>query len=197
MTAAEGRAAAAASAPIPAGPRDTPECAALKVEMVSELVQKFGAARLRVLGSSMAPTLRPGDILSVRRAAPEEIYVGQLIVFSAGPRLITHRVVAVLQEAGARRWITRGDRAVCDDPAVLPENLIAVVEAVSRRTGRGDDELRFTPRPQLTWFESILLALALRRSDKATSLFLRFTLPARAYRQANEKWSEEAVLWQP
>ncbi|MGA8234065.1 MAG: hypothetical protein WB795_21490, partial [Candidatus Acidiferrales bacterium] len=122
---------------------------------------------------------------------------GQLIVYSSGPRLITHRVVTVLQEAGARRWITRGDRAVCDDPAVLPENLIAVVESVSRRTTRGDGELRFTPGPRLSWFESILLALALRRSDRATSLFLRFTLPARAYRQANEKWSEEAVLWQP
>src|SRR5277367_5233111 len=138
MSAAEGKAAAA-----PAMQRDTPECAALKVEMTAELVQKFGAARLRVLGSSMAPTLRPGDILSVRRAAPEEILVGQLIVFSSGPRLITHRVVTVVQDAGARRWITRGDRAVCDDPAVLPENLIAVVESVSRRTGRGDGELRF------------------------------------------------------
>jgi hypothetical protein len=197
MTAAESKAAAPDPAPMPAMPRDTQECAALKVEMTAELVQKFGAARLRVLGSSMAPTLRPGDILSVRRAAPEEISVGQLIVYSSGPRLITHRVVTVLQEAGARRWITRGDRAVCDDPAVLPENLIAVVESVSRRTTRGDGELRFTPGPRLSWFESILLALALRRSDRATSLFLRFTLPARAYRQANEKWSEEAVLWQP
>src|ERR1700691_1894788 len=155
MTAAEGRAAAAAAAPIPAGPRDTPECAALKVEMVSELVQKFGAARLRVLGSSMAPTLRPGDILSVRRAAPEEISVGQLIVFSSGPRLITHRVVATAEDEGVRRWVTRGDRTCCDDPTVLPENLIAVVESVSRRTSRGDGELRFAPRQRLTWFERL------------------------------------------
>ena len=193
MTAAEGRTAA----PMPATSRDTPECAALKVEMTAELVQKFGAARLRVLGSSMAPTLRPGDILSVRRAAPEEISVGQLIVFSSGPRLITHRVVAVLEDAGARRWVTRGDRGFCDDPAVLPENLIAVVESVSRRTSRGDGEVRFAPQPRLTWFERILIAPLLRRSDRATSLFLRLTLPARAYRQAHEKWSEEAVLWQP
>ena len=191
MTPAEGTAAA------PAMRRETPECAALKVEMITELVQKFGAARLRVLGSSMAPTLRPGDILSVRRAAPEEISVGQLIVFSSGPRLITHRVVATAEDEGVRRWVTRGDRTCCDDPAVLPENLIAVVESVSRRTSRGDGESRFAPRRRLTWFERLLLALALRRSDRATSLFLRLTLPARAYRQANEKWSEEAVLWQP
>jgi signal peptidase I len=180
-----------------APPREARQNDALKIEMTAELLQKFGAARLRVLGSSMAPTLRPGDIVSVRRAAPEEISVGQLVVFSAGPRLITHRVVAVVNDPGGRRWITRGDRAVCDDATVLPENLIAVVESVSRRASPGGREIQFAPRPRLTWFESILLALALRRSDKATSLFLRLTLPARAYRKANEKWSEEAVLWQP
>jgi signal peptidase I len=185
------------AAPAPASPRETREHDALKVEMTAELVRKFGAARLRVLGSSMVPALRPGDILTVRRAAPGDISVGQLVVFSAGPQLITHRVAAVAGDPGERRWITRGDRALCDDPAVLPENLIAVVESVSRRAGHGDREVQFAPRARLTWFEKMLLALALRRSDKATSLFLRLTLPARAYRQANEKWSEEAVVWQP
>jgi signal peptidase I len=185
------------AAPAPTPPRETREHDALKVEMTAELVHKFGAARLRVLGSSMVPALRPGDIITVRRAAHLEISVGQLVVFSAGPQLITHRVAAVVGDAGERRWITRGDRSVCDDPAVPPENLIAVVESVSRRAGRGDREVQFAPRGRLTWFEKMLLALALRRSDKATSLFLRLTLPARAYRQAKEKWSEEAVVWQP
>jgi hypothetical protein len=177
-------------------PREARQNDALKIEMTAELLQKFGAARLRVLGSSMAPTLRPGDIVSVRRAAPEEISVGQLVVFSAGTRLITHRVVAVLKDAGVRRWITRGDRADEDDGAVPAENLIAVVESVSRRAGSGGREVRFAPRPRLSWSERVLLAL-LRRSDRATSLFLRLTAPARAYRQANEKWSEEGVVWQP
>jgi signal peptidase I len=179
--------------------REARESDALKIEMTAELVRKFGAARFRALGFSMAPALRPGDILDIRRASPEEISVGQIIVFTAGSGLglTTHRVVAVTEGAGGRQWITRGDRAVNNDAAVIPENLIGVVDAVSRRTGRGDRETRFAPRLQLTWIERILLAVALRRSEKATALFLRCTAPARAYRRAKEKWSEEAVVWQP
>jgi signal peptidase I len=191
-----------AAAATPTG-RDFTEADALKIEMAAELVRKFGAARFRALGFSMAPALRPGDILDICRVSPEEISVGQIIAFTAGNGrvLTTHRVVAVI-EAGegdgrGRRWIARGDRAATNDAPVFHENLIGVVSAVTRRMGPGGREIRFAPRPRLTWMERILLALALRRSEKATALFLRWTHPARAYRRAGQKWSEEAVVWQP
>jgi len=191
-----------AAAATPTG-RDFTEADALKIEMAAELVRKFGAARFRALGFSMAPALRPGDILDIRRVSPEEISVGQIIAFTArsGRALTTHRVVAVIESAEGdsrvRHWIARGDRAATDDAPVFPESLIGVVSAVTRRMGLGGREMRFAPRPRITWMERILLALALRRSEKATALFLRSTDPARAYRRAGQKWSEEAVVWQP
>jgi signal peptidase I len=47
-----------------------------------------------VVGSSMQPTLRPGDRVLVRRA-PRRIRVGQIVVHAMEPQLVIKRVAAV------------------------------------------------------------------------------------------------------
>lgn len=63
-----------------------------------------------VKGNSMYPLLREGDIVFITRASPDDISVGDVIVFSTpGGRLVVHRVVEIVDVGGRRFFITQGD----------------------------------------------------------------------------------------
>jgi len=51
---------------------------------------------VRVDGSSMLPTLQPGDLLAVRPLRPDEPYTGQLVVVRRGDIEIVKRVSATV-----------------------------------------------------------------------------------------------------
>jgi signal peptidase I len=63
---------------------------------------------VRVAGSSMEPTLRPGDLLAVRALREEEPAVGQIVVVSSGDREDVKRVTGL--PVGGMVWV-QGDNA--------------------------------------------------------------------------------------
>lgn len=68
-----------------------------------------------VKGSSMLPLLREGDIVFIAKAKPDEIAVGDIIVYMGGNRLIVHRVVNVKVSGGNYYYVTRGDNNPFED----------------------------------------------------------------------------------
>ena len=104
----------------------------LKRDLAVELLRSCGAARLPINGSSMLPSLWPGDILDVRRQNATEIQPGHVVVFQRDSRLVAHRVVRRLDRNGSTLLITRGDRRWKPDAPVFPHQLLGRVEAVER-----------------------------------------------------------------
>ena len=91
---------------------------------------------LRVNGSSMLPSLFPGDLLTFRPCAPEEIVVGDIVLFLREGRCFVHRVAERMAGNAAARLRTRGDALpACDAPLVETEVLgrLATVERKGRR----------------------------------------------------------------
>jgi signal peptidase I len=93
-----------------------------------EAIERFGAARLRAYGSSMAPAIQPGDLLHIERARPGDIRRGEVILFERDGRLFAHRFV---------RWhpngvITRGDAHLRSDPPIDIDQVVGIVAGVSR-----------------------------------------------------------------
>lgn len=78
-------------------------------------------------GQSMAPSLRPGDVLEVVAldGAPR---AGDIVVARRGARLVTHRV----RGASAATVVTRGDGCRRDDPPIGAEAIVGRVRAVRR-----------------------------------------------------------------
>ena len=74
--------------------RSGTESAAVKCELAGEVVRAFGELRLRVLGTSMVPSLHPGDLVSIQRASPSEVSTGEIALYLREGRLFAHRVVA-------------------------------------------------------------------------------------------------------
>jgi signal peptidase I len=155
---------------------------AVACSLAGEIVQTFGEVRLRVFGTSMAPSILPGDLVSVQRAGLSEISPGEIVLFTRKGGLAVHRVVARTTTLGRPSLITRGDRLRHNDPPVSSSEFLGRVHFVER----GGRRLQPAARPG-AWER--MIGLLLRSSDRATSLYLRLaapagTLPGRAECQA-------------
>src|SRR5260370_12802327 len=61
--------------------------------LTEEVVRTFGVVRLRVFGTSMVPSILPGDLVSIHRASLNDISPGEVVLFLQKGRLFVHRVV--------------------------------------------------------------------------------------------------------
>jgi signal peptidase I len=137
--------------------------------LVEEVVRSTGEVRLRVLGTSMAPAMLPGDLVLIRRASLNDISMGEVVLFLQNGRMFVHRVVGKSEMSAAGNsaehcLITRGDRLRHDDPPVSPRELLGRAVIIER------DNRTIEVAPHGS---NGLLARLLRTSDRATYLYLR------------------------
>ena len=113
----------------------------LKGELFLEVLRTFGSARLRVTGTSMLPSIWPGDILEVRRPGEVKIASGELVLFERGGRFFAHRVVGMVEMPMAEV------RAICRDAGTHQD----ILERAHPTTRNAPDTVspgRFHPAPQ-------------------------------------------------
>jgi signal peptidase I len=134
--------------------------------LTEEVVSKFGSVRLRLMGTSMVPSILPGDLVTIQHVSFEEISPGEVILFSREGGFGVHRVVAKAGSPQEPCLITRGDRLRHNDPLLPSSALLGRVECIERH-GR-----RFQSATRLNIWERLIAPL-LRFSDRATYLYLR------------------------
>jgi len=137
--------------------------------LAEEIVRAFGEVRLRVFGTSMAPSILPGDLILIRRASLQEISPGDVVLFLQKGRLFVHRVVDRKVAATAGRpeescLITRGDRLRHEDPPVSSSELLGRVVSIERDTRKVELIAHGSNR---------LIVRLLQSSDSVTYLYLR------------------------
>ena len=123
-----------------------------KNELAAEVLQSYRELRVRVLGSSMLPTIWPGDILTMHPCGIAEACLGDIVLFSRQGRLFAHRVVSRCGDC----LLTQGDGASDPDPPVRPGELIGRVFEIVRR-GKA-----LRPKPSLSLGGRLAAALASR-----------------------------------
>ena len=134
-----------------------------KQHLLAEVLRVSGLARLRVTGSSMLPTIWPGDVAVLERMTPANLGAGDVILFQQDSRLFLHRIVA--PGSAANEFVTRGDAMPQADPLVRAEQILARVTAVERD---GKIIHRFALSP---WRK--IFGLAVAYSDLAGRVALR------------------------
>ncbi len=83
-----------------------------------------------VESESMLPTLGVGHLLVLQARAPEQIQVGDIIVFNAyyHDKPIVHRVIEIQNVTGELHYFTKGDNNAQSDPGYrVHDNIIGVV----------------------------------------------------------------------
>jgi len=113
----------------------------LEGELFLKVFESAGQARLAVTGTSMLPSIRPGDMLEVHRQGMEAILPGDVVLFLRKGGFAAHRVVEKAGEPERPLLITRGDALRVPDPPVSPDELLGRVTAILRGGRRFDPRL--------------------------------------------------------
>lgn len=153
--------------------------------LAAEILRSFGEFQFVAWGSSMVPSIFPGDTLVVRRETSEGARNGDIMVFVRDGRFYAHRLVDKAEEGGPIRLIARGDALDKNDPPFAQNEMLGRVAVVIR--GRKRIELDQHPsvsqRP-LRWI--------VQRSRSSVKLLLRWhSLRTRLFR------SSKRVRFQP
>ena len=132
--------------------------------LLEELLVAGKDVRVRVTGRSMAPQVREGDVVTLRRPAPGAVGAGDILLFRAAHgQPMLHRVVGRRQEGdGGTRLLLKGDALPAADEPVDGSRVVAVAIRVEREAAGGVcRSIDLSGRRRRAWAR--LLALASRR----------------------------------
>lgn len=83
----------------------------------------WGGVPLVVTTGSMAPAIRPGDLIITRPIHPTALRLGDVITFATTEAIITHRVIGTANHQGNPALITRGDANGAPDAPIVFEQV--------------------------------------------------------------------------
>jgi hypothetical protein len=104
-----------------------------RLQLAADVIRFTGELRLRALGSSMLPSILPGDILTIRQADVSEMGFGEIVLCVRGNQFVIHRLLGRAAAASSGpRWITRGDALMQNDPPVDEGQVLGRVTRIER-----------------------------------------------------------------
>ena len=117
----------------------------------ANLLAQGYSVRFSAPGTSMGPTIRDRETITVAPAVPSEIRRGDIVAYRRGYHVVAHRVVRVARHTDGPAFLMRGDAAMSCDPPVAPEQILGKVVSVERRgrqrkVGRCPAKLAYTAR---------------------------------------------------
>jgi hypothetical protein len=136
-----------------------------QLSLVADALASGGTIKLRAFGSSMLPSLWPGDVLTIEGPSCSPV-PGDIVLALQNQRPFIHRVQEKRNCHDCLEWITRGDAVPQDDPPVQASEILGRVSLVER------DRRVIVPRRQLSSAVR-LLAWMLCHWDRFRSICLR------------------------
>jgi Peptidase S24-like len=103
-----------------------------KVSLVAETLRNCGTVRLKAWGTSMLPSVWPGDLLTIQSVAHDEVIDGDIVLVLRDQRFLIHRLIERRQDQSCISWITRGDAVLRDDPPAGTSDLLGRVTGIQR-----------------------------------------------------------------
>ena len=102
-----------------------------KLELATEVLNAGGTIRLQALGTSMLPSIWPGDVLSIEHKSGQEIVPCDIVLVARYSRFFVHRLI----EKRNSCWITRGDSLPQNDEPAAEVQVLGKVAQIHRKTG--------------------------------------------------------------
>ena len=85
--------------------------------LLTDALTNGNMVRFRAEGTSMHPTIRDGETITVAAVATDDVVRGDVLLCAHGTRVLAHRVVGVTTCGAQRFFELRGDaKASCDGP---------------------------------------------------------------------------------
>jgi hypothetical protein len=103
-----------------------------KLELTAEMLRCRGTVQLRAWGTSMLPSVWPGDVLTIQGVAHDELVPGDIVLALRDNRFFVHRLIERRELQDCTLWITRGDAMPCNDPPSTALGLLGRVASILR-----------------------------------------------------------------
>lgn len=107
-------------------------CEDPKLGLAAEMLRCRGRVHLTAWGTSMLPSVWPGDLLTIQSVAQDEVVPGDIVLVLRDYRFFVHRLVERRQNQGGISWITRGDAMPHNDPPARASELLGRVASIRR-----------------------------------------------------------------
>jgi hypothetical protein len=137
-----------------------------KADLAAELLRHGGSVLLKARGTSMLPSVWPGDLLTIQSVACDEVVAGDIVLVLRDHHFFVHRLVGLRLGQDCLLWVTRGDAMPHDDPPAAASELLGRVANIRR------GNCSFVPRRRVSLFHRTL-ARMLCRWDRFRNLALR------------------------
>ncbi len=134
--------------------------------LAMSVLRHGGTIFLKAWGTSMLPSVWPGDVLTIVSAACTEIAPGDIVLVLGRDHIVVHRLLGQRRDTSLQAWTTKGDAMPESDPPATDSALLGRV--VSIRRGVRD----LIPGRQVSRIQSLVASLA-SRSDRFRSILLR------------------------
>ena len=103
-----------------------------KLDLAAELLRGRGTVHLKAWGTSMLPSVWPGDLLTIQGAAHDEVVPGEIVLVLRDNRFFVHRLVEKQRSQDCDSLITRGDAMPDNDPPAIASEVLGRVAGICR-----------------------------------------------------------------
>jgi signal peptidase I len=110
----------------------TKEKTALIKEMQDELFHLNGKGWFRIISGSMQPLIDINDRVLVKKIAPSEVKMRDIILFKSNDAFVAHRVIKLEKHNGKTMILQKGDEGV-HAGLIAPESIIGKVMTIEKR----------------------------------------------------------------
>jgi hypothetical protein len=139
----------------------------LKLELAAETLLQFSEVRFVAHGTSMLPSIYPGDCLTANSFGSKVPRCGDIVLCRRAGEFRVHRIVDILDETSATLFILRGDALLENDPPVSRTEILGRVTSLLRRGKSFDLDL-------VKGLRHLALRSLVRRSKFSAVLLLRW-----------------------
>jgi signal peptidase len=102
-------------------------------ELSAQLLSLGLGVRFRAPGTSMHPTIRHGELITVEPLSPSELKRGDIILYRLQGNFIAHRILKIEGRKGCGlTFILKGDASATCDVPVKPEQVLGKVVCLER-----------------------------------------------------------------
>jgi Peptidase S24-like len=109
-----------------------PSSEQVRLDLAAEVLRRFGEVRFIARGSSMIPSIFPGDLLIVRSQRIADSCCGQIVLCLREGRFWAHRLIRKWRQGSGFVFATRGDALPQEDPAVGESQMLGRVTSIVR-----------------------------------------------------------------
>jgi signal peptidase len=103
-----------------------------KLGLAAEMLRGRGTVRLELRGTSMLPSLWPGDLLTIQCVEHNQVVPGDIVLVMRDNRFFAHRLIGKQHDQDCVTLITRGDAVPQNDPPVATSEVLGRVSGVRR-----------------------------------------------------------------